>query len=72
MVYGRDANGNVRTHQISEVIGRIPSLSPGVTNRVFFVKDVGTTFSDADDITDTVSVTPFYWPRYLNVRPTLT
>lgn len=42
--------------------GRIPFLIPGVNNRIYF-----TPLSGA--ISDTLTLTAYYWPRYLFVRP---
>lgn len=47
-------------------VGSIPSLTPGVTNRLHFLKRVGAAGS-IDVIGDTLSVTVSYWPRYLVV-----
>jgi hypothetical protein len=67
-VYAVGASGEVRGTQMAEVVGGFPRVSPSVTNRVFFVLDVGAT-AGGDDKTSTVAVTPYYWPRYLYVRP---
>lgn len=50
------------------VAGTFPMLSPGVTNRIYVLPNIGTTGSQ-DSITDSVDVTAVYWPRYLYVRP---
>jgi len=71
-VYAVGASGEVRTTQFAELTGLLPYISPGVTNRVYFVLDVGTT-NVTDTKTNTVDITPYYWPRYLGVaRPVST
>lgn len=50
------------------VIGLFPTLSPGVTNRVYALQNIGITGAQ-DAIGDSVEVNATYWPRYLYVRP---
>ena len=71
-VYARGTTGQVRTHEISRVISRLPMISPGLPNRIFFVRDVGATNNGGDSISGTTQLTPYYWPRYLSVRPAST
>lgn len=73
-VYPRGASGEVRTpSEFVEVAGGGLDISPGVTNRVYFVRDVGTTSSAGDAISGTTSISGFYWPRYLfALKPTST
>jgi hypothetical protein len=67
-VYSVGASGEVRASQV-EVVGGMPMVSPGVANRIWVMRDVGSTFYVGDDVTATVQVTPYYWPRYQHVRP---
>jgi len=71
-VYGVGASGEVYPNQLAPVLGLPPLVSPGVTNRVFFVRDTGSGASGGDVKTGTVVVTPYYWPRYLYVKPAST
>ncbi|MCX4470442.1 hypothetical protein OOK41_09000 [Micromonospora sp. NBC_01655] len=68
MVYAVGASGEIRPPQApSQVAGRFPMLSPGVTNRVVWLAD-GAALADAA-LTSTSTLTPYYWPRYGYVRP---
>lgn len=71
VVSGRGSSGEIYSPQIPEAAGGMPFVSPGVTNRITFVLDAGST-SSGDTKGNTVSVTPYYWPRYLRVRPAST
>lgn len=76
-VYARNASAQLTAVPGAQIQGLPPMVSPGVTNRIFFVRDVGTDTSTAgsgsgDDIAGTTSVTGYYWPRYLYVRPAST
>jgi hypothetical protein len=79
-VYARGVSGNVRAQSDPVTLaGGFPYLSPGSANRVWFVRDVsygpGSTQANnvgTDDVTATTSITPYYWPRYLYVRPAAT
>ncbi|QDY06172.1 hypothetical protein FJK98_02505 [Micromonospora sp. HM134] len=66
-VYATSPAGEVRA-AIAEMAGLTPMVSPGVTNRVHLLRDVGSEYSDGDDATGYVRVTPYYWPKYLFVR----
>ncbi|MGX4657109.1 carbohydrate binding domain-containing protein [Micromonospora sp. SCSIO 07396] len=66
-VYATSPAGEVRA-AIAEMAGLTPMVSPGVTNRVHLLRDVGSEYSDGDDATAYVRVTPYYWPRYLHIR----
>lgn len=70
-VYGRNAGGEIAPTQPIPLDGDVPLLSPGVTNRLFFARDLSTAESGdlGDSITATTSITPYYYPRYLYVRP---
>ncbi|WP_329013248.1 hypothetical protein OG271_04055 [Micromonospora rifamycinica] len=67
-VYGVGASGEVRSARV-ETTGLPPMVSPGVTNRVWWLRDVGSEFGNGDDATAYTRITPYYWPRYLHVRP---
>ncbi|MFE7869770.1 carbohydrate binding domain-containing protein [Micromonospora humida] len=67
-VYATGSAGEVRP-AIAELAALMPMVSPGITNRVYLMRDVGSEYSDGDDATGYVRVTPYYWPRYLYVRP---
>lgn len=67
MVYARGSAGEIRTNSVVPIVGGLPMVSPSATNRVFWVRDVGT--ANTDTISGTTTVTPYYWPRYLAVRP---
>lgn len=53
------------------IVGRPPMVTPGVVNRITFMRDVAPT-TNGDDKTSTTVVNPWYWPRYLYVRPAST
>jgi hypothetical protein len=67
-IYALGASGEVRSTQ-REFTGGLPLVSPGVTNRIVWLLDAGTTSSAGDTLTNTTTVIPHYWPRYLHVRP---
>lgn len=67
--YCLDTSGRIRSTETIEIAGG-PGLmiSPGITNRVFFARDVGAGTAAAaggDVITATTVVTASYHPRYL-------
>jgi len=70
-VYAVGAAGEVRATQFMELVGGLPYVTPGITNRVYFVQDVGVTDVN-DGKTNTIDITPYYWPRYIFVRPVST
>jgi len=64
MFYGITSGGDVSYSGAVPLPGGFPYVSPGVTNRVFYLKGLnGTT----DPITATTVLTLAYWPRYLLV-----
>jgi hypothetical protein len=75
-VYARNASGQVTSTQAVEIAGLGPMITPGVTNRVFFHRDVGTGTSSTgsgDSVTATTTLTPSYFPRYVGgFRPATT
>jgi len=64
MAYTLGPSGEVWSSGGAELTGGPPMVSPGVTNRVTWVADVGRT-SDGDVITTRITATPYYWPRFL-------
>jgi hypothetical protein len=66
--YGIDASGFVTCEAPMGVAGGPPLVSPNVTNRVYYIPSVRPT-GVADSKTTTTVITPYYWPRYLNLRP---
>jgi len=64
-VYNIDASGAV-TNSAASFIGNVMMLTPNQTNRLFFCRKA---FDIADALTDSVTVTVAYYPRYLNVAP---
>jgi hypothetical protein len=71
--YCTSAAGNLLSTQPIELVGGGLMLTPGRTNRLFFVRDLGTGVAAAgtgDSLTATTTITPSYFPRYLlPVRP---
>ncbi|MFE9192064.1 hypothetical protein ACFYL6_20910 [Micromonospora sp. NPDC007208] len=49
------------------VVGLFPQLAAGEDNRLYVMPNVGTTGTQ-DSISESVSVYPTYWPRYLYAR----
>lgn len=73
MVYATGTTGEVRATGRVPIIGAPPMVSPGTANRVTFLPDLGTRVnSNLITLTNTVTVTPYYWPRYLYTRPVST
>lgn len=54
----------------SVLAGGYPMISPGVTNRFFFVRRAGRGAPTAKTATTAIEVS--YWPKYLTVRPATT
>ena len=78
-VYGLDASGRAAAIDAIAVAGAVPMLRPGVTNRLFFARDVGygtgstqALGSEGDDPNGETTITPFYWPRYWMIRQATT
>lgn len=76
-VYVEGSAGGVAGRFGAQLAGGPPMVSPSVTNRVTWVRDVGTTSStgsgaQGDEITSSTVLDPYYWPRYLAVRPPTT
>lgn len=67
IAYCRGSALEVRANDIVTLVGGPPMVSPGVTNRVYMLRNVGS--ANADTLS-TYSVTYYYWPRYVSVaRP---
>lgn len=69
MAYALNSSSQIRPEQPMPVMGGTPVVSPGATNRITFIGNVGTAGIVTDDKTDTFTVTGSYYPRYLYVRP---
>ncbi|MFG1776609.1 hypothetical protein ACGFIG_09290 [Micromonospora sp. NPDC049048] len=63
--YARNSSGQVMSTQAIEIAGGGLMVSPGVTNRVFFARDLGTSATGGDDVTATTVLSGSYWPLYL-------
>lgn len=61
-------SGQTSPRMQTVVVGGIPAVSPGATNRIFIVFDVNPSAAQ-DVIGDTFTIVPSYVPRYLFVRP---
>ena len=66
--YGTDSSGNVNTADLIGMSGGVPSISPGVKNRVHILPDVGTTSTAGDTLPGTFDVEAFCWPRFIRER----
>lgn len=75
-VYARNASAQITSTQAPQISGGGLMITPGRTNRVFFVRDVGIGTSltgSGDSLVATTSLTPSYFPRYLSpARPVST
>jgi hypothetical protein len=72
VVEGLSSGGAVLSTELVECDCGPIHISPGVTNRLVFALDVGSTSTAGDDVTETSSLTVSYYPRYLRVRPAST
>lgn len=69
-IYNMEGN-NLNSLVNAALVGGLPFVSPGVTNRIYLLRNVQRGFSD--DITTNTTVIASYWPRYLDpVRPVST
>lgn len=67
-VYGLGSSGETYSTDIRALDGGTPMVSPNAYNRMWILKNTGTTA--ADTLSGTTEITPFYYPRYLNaIRP---
>jgi hypothetical protein len=70
--YILDAGDAIENVGANELVGGLPMISPGQTNRIVFLRDVGTTSGASDAVTGTTDITLAYWPRYAYIRPSAT
>lgn len=70
MAYHLGLPGDMRPNDLIEVTGLPPQVTPGVENRIWFIRNVGSTVTDS--ISATTTLTLHYWPQYLHVRPVST
>lgn len=69
-IYGLSAAGEVFGGPApSGMTGGFPMVTPGTTNRVYFLRTLGSQGATIDSVTDSTAITVDYWPRYLSVRP---
>lgn len=71
-VYGIGASGEVYSTQIRGLDSGMPLISPNSYNRLWVLRDAGTTSTAGDDITGSTTITPYYYPRYAYLRPATT
>lgn len=74
--YQTTSGGNLISNQPIELAGGGMMITPNRTNRLFFIRDLGTGVAAAgtsDDLTATTTITPSYYPRYVGgFRPAST
>lgn len=68
-VYALGSSSELYSTEVVTLTGGPPHVSPGETNRIYFMLDVGSTSSGGDDKTLTTSITASYHPRYLQAAP---
>jgi hypothetical protein len=69
-VYGLDGSGNIADIATAGFVGDPPYVSPGVTNRITFLRDITKAPGLDDPVTSFATLTCSYYPRYLGtVRP---
>lgn len=67
-VYGLGSSGETYSTEIRALDSGTPMISPNAYNRAWILKNTGTTAADV--LSGSVTVTPWYLPRYLNaIRP---
>ncbi len=72
-VYGLGSSGEVYSTQIRALDSAPgPVVTPGAYNRVWMLDDVGGTSTAGHVLSGSTTVTPYYWPRYLSMRPSTT
>jgi hypothetical protein len=77
-VYALNGSGQLTDIGARPVEGALPWVSPGVTNRVYFVRDVSSGVGSTQDVgtgdilTAVTTLTPYVWPRYRVVVPAAT
>ena len=68
-VYGLGSSGETYSTEIPAMDGGMPMVSPNSYNRLWMLLDTGTTSTAGDDVTETTTVVPYYYPRYIYIRP---
>lgn len=72
-VYGVGPSGETYSTQVRALDGGgTPLVSPNAYNRVWMLLDAGNSSTGGDDITETTTVTGWFWPKYVNLRPPTT
>lgn len=77
-VYAIDSNGRAAPTGSIAIAGAVPMLRPGVTNRLFWFRDVSSDpqspaiLGTGDHPDDSTVMTPFYYPRYWMIRTATT
>jgi hypothetical protein len=67
-VYGIDGSGRIADIDSVDYVGLgWPTVSPGVTNRLYYINDVQPSPLSTDIVSSTVTINGSYWPRYLAV-----
>lgn len=66
----RDTGDAVVNSAVGQVTGSLPMLSPGVTNRIWYIDAVGPAVIHLISVSRTFELS--YWPRYLSIRPAST
>lgn len=70
LIYTQTTSDEVYGSKPSVLSGGFPMVSPGVTNRIFWIRRAGRGATATKTETTVISVS--YWPRYLFVRPAST
>lgn len=72
-VYGVGASGEMYSTQLRGLDSSPgPMVTPGAFNRFWMLDDAGGSSSNGSVIANSVTVTPYYYPRYLTLRPSTT
>lgn len=70
MIYTQTTSNQVYGSKPSTLAGGFPMISPGVTNRLYWIRRVGRGATVTKS--ETTAIVATYWPRYLAVRPATT
>jgi hypothetical protein len=70
-VYNATTAGAVLNANMAQRAGGLPMISPGVTNRIYFIKQIRQG-APVDSVGNTYAVQYSYFPRYLYLRPAST
>lgn len=70
MVYTQTTSDEVYGSLPAALSGGFPTISPGVTNRVYWIRRTGRGATVTKSETSSIAVS--YWPRYLFIRPAST